>query len=221
MSRSAVRSSRTTTVPFRNPHSRQMSAIVSSSIDFSFTVGLTTRPPRFAFESTTSAGFWFNRMFARYSSSTMTCTFVSNTSTSRRMRSHPRVTLRTSRPRPFPFAAPWISPGMSRIWIFAPRYSITPGITVTVVNAYAATSLVASVIWFRRVDFPVLGKPTRPTVACPLFFTAYPGPPPPLFICRSCSSSLRRAIFAFSFPMWCWVFLLYGVFWISSSIALI
>src|SRR5207247_1943558 len=80
-----------------------------------------------------------------------------------------RVTLSTSRPRPCPFEAPWISPGMSRIWIFAPRCSITPGITVTVVNAYAATSLVASVIWFNSVDFPTLGNPTSPTVACPLF----------------------------------------------------
>ena len=49
---------------------------------------------------------------------------------------------------------------------------MTPGITVTVVNAYAATSLTASVIWFSSVDFPTLGNPTRPTVACPLFFTA-------------------------------------------------
>jgi len=107
-------SSRTTTVPFRTPHSRQMSAIVSTSMDLSFTVGFTVRPPRFAFEITTSAGFWFRRMFARYSSSSRTCTFVSKTSTIRMIRSQDRVTLRTSRPRPFPFEAPWMRPGMSR-----------------------------------------------------------------------------------------------------------
>jgi len=40
------------------------------------------------------------------------------------------------------------------------------------VKSYAATSLVASVIWFSSVDLPTLGKPTRPTVAFPLFLTA-------------------------------------------------
>src|SRR3990172_4858828 len=72
-----------------------------------------------------------------------------------------------------------------------------------------------------RVDFPTLGKPTRPTVAFPLFRTAYLGPPPPERRRRVSCSSFSRATFALSFPMWCWVALLYGVFWISSSIALI
>src|SRR2546422_208220 len=49
-------------------------------------------------------------------------------------------------PRPRPFEAPRMSPGMSSTWIFAPRCSMRPGMTSSVVKSYAATSLVASVI---------------------------------------------------------------------------
>ena len=67
----------------------------------------------------------------------------------------------TCRPLPFPSAAPSIMPGKSRTWISAPPYSITPGIAVSVVNAYAATAALVFVIFERSVDFPTEGNPTR------------------------------------------------------------
>src|SRR5256885_2131614 len=74
----------------------------------------TRRPPRFAFVRVTSAGRSFSRIPADRSSSSRTSTWVSNTSIIRRIRSQPRATERTSFPRPRPFDAPRISPGMSR-----------------------------------------------------------------------------------------------------------
>jgi hypothetical protein len=123
-------------------------------------------------------------------------------------------------PRPRPIAAPRTSPGTSRNCIWVPRYSSVPGITSSVVNSYAATSLSVPVRTFNKVDFPTDGKPTITMVACPDFFTPYPSPPD-FDAARFCTSSRSLAIFAFSRPMWWDVALLYGVFLISSSMLLI
>jgi len=104
----------------------------------------------------------------------------------------------TCLPRPFPSAAPSIIPGKSRIWISAPPYSSTPGIAVSVVNEYAAASLLVLVILDRKVDLPTEGKPTRATRASPLLLTSKPEPPPPLPPVGSRSWALRRASFLIS-----------------------
>ena len=98
-------------------------------------------------------------------------------------------------------AAPAIRPGISRIWILAPLYSIAPGTTVRVVNAYAPTSLAVPVIRFRSVLFPVEGNPTSTTVASPDFLTEYPSPPPADFIALLTASSRNFAIFALTRPI--------------------
>ena len=85
----------------------------------------------------------------------------------------------TCLPRPLPSAAPSMIPGRSRIWISAPPYSKTPGIAVSVVKAYAATSLFVLVILDKNVDLPTEGKPTRAILASPLLLTSKPVPPPP------------------------------------------
>lgn len=55
-------------------------------------------------------------------------------------------------PLPFPWAAPSIIPGKSNNCIFAPLYSITPGIHVKVVNSYEAASLSVFVNVDNKVD---------------------------------------------------------------------
>ncbi len=60
--------------------------------------------------------------------------FSFQTSTRRTIMSAERTTEITSLPLPLPIAAPAIIPGMSSTWIFAPRCSSAPGITVTVVK---------------------------------------------------------------------------------------
>lgn len=84
----------------------------------------------------------------------------------------------TCLPLPFPSEAPSIIPGKSSTWISAPPYSSTPGIAVSVVNAYAATSLFVFVTFDRKVDLPTLGKPTSAIRASPLLLTSKPDPPP-------------------------------------------
>jgi len=69
-------------------------------------------------------------------------------------------------------------PGKSRIWISAPPYSSTPGIAVSVVKEYAATSDLVFVILERKVDLPTDGKPTRAMRASPDLETSKPAPPP-------------------------------------------
>lgn len=102
----------------------------------------------------------------------------------------------TCRPRPFPSAAPSIIPGKSNTWISAPAYSSTPGIAVSVVNEYAATSLLVFVILERKVDLPTEGKPTRAMRASPLLETSKPEPPPePAPGAGSRSWARRRASF--------------------------
>lgn len=50
---------------------------------------------------------------------------------------------------------------------------------------------------FNRVDFPTEGKPTRPTLASPLFVTSKPSPaPPPPFVVGVRSSLLSFASLA-------------------------
>jgi hypothetical protein len=57
-----------------------------------------------------------------------------NTSTTIKTKSAFLATERTFFPIPFPEAAPLMIPGKSMICIFAPLYSIIPGIAVSVVN---------------------------------------------------------------------------------------
>ena len=87
--------------------------------------------------------------------------------------------LMTCLPRPFPSAAPSMIPGKSRIWISAPPYSKTPGIAVSVVKLYAATSDFVFVILDRKVDLPTDGNPTSAILASPDFETSKPDPAPP------------------------------------------
>ena len=91
-------------------------------------------------------------------------------STSITIKSEFRTIPRTSFPRPFPSAAPSIIPGTSKICIFAPLYVNVPGITVSVVNAYAAVLLFVPVSALSSVDFPTLGNPRIIAVASPAFF---------------------------------------------------
>lgn len=84
----------------------------------------------------------------------------------------------TCLPLPFPSDAPSIIPGKSKIWISAPPYSNTPGIAVSVVKLYAATSLRVLVIFERNVDFPTEGNPTSAIRASPDLLTSKPEPPP-------------------------------------------
>ncbi len=72
---------------------------------------------------------------------------------------------------------------------------------------------------FRMVDLPTLGSPMRTTVASPPLRISKAGPPP--FEVELSSSSCNRASLALRRPMWCSVFLLIWVFFISSSICLI
>ena len=134
--------------------------------------------------------------------------------------SEERITLRISLPLPFPSAAPLINPGKSRICIFAPRCSITPGIQVRVVNAYPPVSECASVTFEMSVDFPTEGNPTKATVASPDFRTSNPLPPPLAFEWAAAFSSLSLswAILAFNFPMWALVALFFWVLSISARI---
>ena len=146
-----------------------------------------------------------------------------NGSTMYNTMSDERITLRISRPLPFPSAAPLISPGRSRIWILAPLCSITPGIHVRVVKAYPAASDLASVTLLISVDFPTDGNPTKATVASPLFLTSKPLPPPLAFAWASAFSRaiFNLAIFAFKRPTWCSVALFFWVLSISVWMALI
>ncbi|MFO1533068.1 MAG: hypothetical protein ABR562_05120 [Thermoplasmatota archaeon] len=83
----------------------------------------------------------------------------------------------------------------------------------------------ADVSWpvraFKIVDLPTEGKPTRPTVALPDFFTAKLRPPPPPEEACFSACAFRAAIFALSFPMWNSVALFFCVLKISASISLI
>lgn len=102
----------------------------------------------------------------------------------------------TCRPRPLPSDAPSMIPGRSRIWISAPPYSSTPGMAVSVVNEYAATSDLVLVILERNVDLPTEGKPTSAIRASPDLETSNPAPPPePAPGAGSSSCARNRASF--------------------------
>lgn len=51
---------------------------------------------------------------------------------------------------------------------------MTPGTVVRVVNSYAATSEYTPARLLSSVDFPTDGKPTKPTLASPVFATSKP-----------------------------------------------
>jgi hypothetical protein len=85
----------------------------------------------------------------------------------------------TWRPLPLPSEAPSMIPGRSSSWISAPPYSRTPGMAVSVVKAYEATSDLVLVTLERNVDLPTDGKPTNAIRASPLLLTSKPEPPPP------------------------------------------
>jgi hypothetical protein len=87
--------------------------------------------------------------------------------------------LMTCLPRPLPSEAPSMIPGKSRICISAPPYSNTPGMAVSVVKAYAATSALVFVIFDKNVDLPTEGKPTSAMRASPDLETSNPEPAPP------------------------------------------
>jgi len=70
-------------------------------------------------------------------------------------------------------------PGRSSSWISAPPYSSTPGMAVSVVKEYAATSDLVLVTLDKNVDFPTDGNPTRAILASPLLLTSNPAPGPP------------------------------------------
>ncbi len=109
----------------------------------------------------------------------------------------------TCLPLPFPSAAPSIIPGKSRTWISAPPYSSTPGIAVSVVNAYDAASDFVFVTRERKVDFPTDGKPTRAMRASPDLDTSKPVPPPlPAPGAGSRSWARSRASLPFRSPRW-------------------
>lgn len=82
-------------------------------------------------------------------------------------------------------------PGRSRIWISAPPYSRTPGIAVSVVKEYAATSDFVFVIFESRVDFPTEGKPTSAIRASIYIHTLHSAPlfPAPVGSCRGRGTS--------------------------------
>lgn len=87
-------------------------------------------------------------------------------------------------------------PGKSRTWISAPPYSSTPGMAVSVVKEYAATSDLVLVILDKNVDFPTDGKPTSAIRASPDFVTSKPDPPAlPAPGAGSSSWARRRASF--------------------------
>jgi len=87
-------------------------------------------------------------------------------------------------------------PGRSRIWISAPPYSSTPGMAVSVVNEYAATSDLVFVILERNVDLPTEGNPTSAIRASPDLETSNPAPPPdPAPGAGSSSCARNRASF--------------------------
>jgi hypothetical protein len=74
---------------------------------------------------------------------------------------------------------------------------------VSVVNAYAATSLFVLVILDRNVDLPTEGKPTRAMRASPLLLTSKPVPPPlPAPGPGSRSWARRRASLPLRRPRW-------------------
>eukprot|EP00968_Pinguiococcus_pyrenoidosus_P017278 scaffold1704_cov246-Pinguiococcus_pyrenoidosus.AAC.18 len=89
-----------------------------------------------------------------------------------------RATAITSRPRPFPCAAPSMIPGRSSIWIRQSRYRMFPGMHVSVVNSYAAASLFVPVRVLRSDDLPTLGNPINATRPSPCLATLKPSPPP-------------------------------------------
>ena len=81
---------------------------------------------------------------------------------------------------------------------------IVPGIHVSVVNSYAAASLLVPVSVVNKVLLPTLGNPTNPTLVSPLFVTSNPRPAsllPALLPPGPLISSLRNlASLAFSVP---------------------
>lgn len=112
------------------------------------------------------------------------------------MKDHTFAAEITCLPLPFPSEAPSMMPGKSRTWISAPPYSSTPGMAVSVVNEYAATSLFVLVIFDKKVDLPTEGKPTNAIRASPLLLTSNPDPPPdPAPGAGSRSWARRRASF--------------------------
>src|SRR5574344_1502663 len=104
-----------------------MALMVSTVILVSFKVGLTWIPPWSEWVMTTSGFFWFRRIAALYSSLNRTSILGLNMSTTSRMTSADLAAAMTSLPLPLPRDASLMSPGISRIWILAWLYSMTPG----------------------------------------------------------------------------------------------
>ena len=104
----------------------------------------------------------------------------------------------------------------------APRYLITPGMHVSVVNSYAATSEKVPVSLFSSVLFPTDGNPTMPTRQSPVLVTSKPSPlGPDLAVLPSMRSRRSLASFALSEPRCAAVALFFCVRLISSSIVAI
>ena len=72
-------------------------------------------------------------------------------------------------------------PGKSSSCMFAPLYSMTPGMQVSVVNSYEAWTDSVLVMVLSRVDFPTEGKPIMATRASPDLSTSNPSPFSPFF----------------------------------------
>ena len=162
--------SRSTICALTTPYSRATTLITSSSRSCS-TVEMTSMPPCPIRAIEPFGGRPSSRSPAFSSSFRMTCGADSQLSTMCSTRSAARMTESTSRPRPAPRAAPSISPGRSSSWMVASRCLSMPGITSSVVKAYAAVSLSAAVSELSSVDLPTLGSPTMGTVASPALRT--------------------------------------------------
>mmetsp|Transcript_5695 Transcript_5695/g.23046 ORF Transcript_5695/g.23046 Transcript_5695/m.23046 type:complete len:277 (-) Transcript_5695:156-986(-) len=219
---SSVASSWSFTSAFTIPYSFKMFVTVSSSknVVSPLLFGVNATPPRSFFLNVIFGGDLFKRMPIPNSSCSMSFLCVSGLSASRvmTMSEHVRAVEMTCRPRPLPSFAPSMIPGKSNSWIFAPRYRITPGMHVSVVNSYAATSENVPVSLFRSVDLPTDGKPTRPTRQSPVLVTSKPSPLGPDLPLGSIRSRRSFASFALSDPRCAAVALFFCVRLISSSI---
>mmetsp|Transcript_13647 Transcript_13647/g.57772 ORF Transcript_13647/g.57772 Transcript_13647/m.57772 type:complete len:237 (+) Transcript_13647:663-1373(+) len=181
-------------------------------------------PPFSFFLNVIFGGSLFSLMPNPSSSCSMSLLCVSGLSASSTMTTTSQVLAveMTCLPRPLPSFAPSMIPGRSSSWIFAPRYRITPGMHVSVVNSYDATSEKVPVSLLSRVDFPTDGKPTMPTRQSPVLVTSNPSPfGPDLAPDPSMRSRRSLASLALSDPRCAAVALFFCVRLISSSIAAI
>ena len=94
-------------------------------------------PPRSFFLKVMAGGLLLSLMPKPSSSCSIRRLCVSGfrQSSTIRMRLQVRAVEMTCRPRPLPSFAPSMIPGRSSSWILAPRYRMTPGTHVSVVNS--------------------------------------------------------------------------------------